>query len=136
MYRTGDLVRQDADGLLDYVGRADDQVKIQGFRVECGEVEAALSRHARVAGCAVVARDDPPGERRLFAYVVPDREVSGRELRRFLADRLPPHMVPSTFTFVADLPLTEHGKLDRAGLGPPLIAPAAPSLSRSPAEER
>ncbi|HTJ76662.1 MAG TPA: amino acid adenylation domain-containing protein, partial [Acidimicrobiales bacterium] len=136
MYRTGDLVRLGADGLLDYVGRADDQVKIQGFRVECGEVEAVLARHGAVAACAVVAQEDPPRERRLVAYVVPNEAVDSAALRRFLAERVPPHMVPAVFTFVDDLPLTDHGKLDRSGLGLSPVAPAAPPVSRSAAEDR
>lgn len=142
LYRTGDLVRQLAGGDLDYVGRIDDQVKIRGFRIECGEVEAALARHPGVAAAAVVARHDPPGERHLVAYVVGDGPVAAGagELRRFLVERLPSHMVPSAFVALDGLPLTPNGKVDRAGLraldppAPP--APRPPAPPRSPAEGR
>ncbi len=139
MYRTGDLVRRLPSGDLAYVGRVDDQVKIQGFRVECAEVEAALSRHPGVASAAVVARGDPPGDRRLVAYVVAGsgRPVRTGDLRRFLADRLPAHMVPAAFTVVDQLPLTPNGKLDRDALPSADGAePAAPVVARTPAEDR
>lgn len=135
MYRTGDLVRELPGGDLAYVGRADGQVKIHGFRVECGEVEAALARHPAVAACAVVARDDPPGERRLAAFVVARTPVGERELRLFLADRLPAHMVPAVFGFVDALPLTEHGKVDRAALPTP-VPVSRPGPAPSGGQER
>ena len=135
MYRTGDLVRELPGGDLAYVGRADGQVKVQGFRVESGEVEAALARHPAVAACAVVAREDPPEDRRLFAFVVSRAPLDQQELRRFLADRLPAHMVPAAFGFVDDLPLTEHGKVDRNALPSPVRGGEA-GAARSPAEER
>jgi len=118
LYRTGDLVRMSARGVLEYVGRLDDQVKIRGFRVECGEVEAALVQHPLVAGAVVIARQDPPGDRKLVGYVVARGSVAATptELRRFLSDRLPDHMVPSTFLTLDSFPLTSHGKVDRAGL--------------------
>jgi acyl carrier protein len=139
MYRTGDLVRQLPGGELDYVGRIDEQVKIRGFRIECGEVEAALARHPAVSEVAVVAREDPPGEKHLVAYVVAT-DVAVGELRRFLAARLPAHMVPGAFAFLDALPLTPHGKIDRPRLpapAPPVpTAPANGGVTRSPVEDR
>lgn len=130
MYRTGDLVRVLPSGDLDYVGRVDEQVKIHGFRVECGEVEAVLARHPAIAAAAVVARED-----RLVAYVsAPGAAVAGAELRRFLADRLPAHMVPAAFVILDALPLTENGKIDRDALPDP--RPAGGGGPRTPAEDR
>ncbi|HEV8116266.1 MAG TPA: non-ribosomal peptide synthetase, partial [Acidimicrobiales bacterium] len=130
LYRTGDLVRWLANGDLEYVGRMDGQVKIRGFRVELGEVEAALARHPSVAEAVVVARQDPPGDRRLVAYVVAaDAAPDHRDLRRFLSERLPDHMVPSSIVTLDVLPLTPNGKVDRAGL--PAPGPAAPSADPS-----
>jgi len=142
MYRTGDLVRQLPGGDLDYVGRLDDQVKIRGFRIECGEVETALAGHPEVAHAAVVARPDPMADKRLVAYVVgaSGAGAPGEELRRFLAERLPGHMVPSAFVALEALPLTPNGKVDRAALPDPDpgAAPAdgAPAAPRSAAEEK
>ncbi|MDQ6725633.1 MAG: amino acid adenylation domain-containing protein [Actinomycetota bacterium] len=138
MYRTGDLVRRLPEGDLDYIGRVDDQVKIRGFRIETGEVEAALARHPHVAVAAVVAREDPPGDRQLAAYVVaatPDPPTTA-DLRRFLADHLPDHMVPASFTVLDELPLTPNGKVDRAALPAPTRPTAAARFSRSPGEDR
>lgn len=140
MYRTGDVVRALPTGDLDFVGRIDDQVKIRGFRVEPGEVEAALARHPAVAATAVVAREHPPGDTRLVAYVV-SRPGAARpaaaELRRFLAGQLPAHMVPAAFAFLDALPLTANGKVDRAALPSPEGAAAGGgrTRSRSPAED-
>ncbi|MBU6536158.1 non-ribosomal peptide synthetase, partial [Streptomyces mayonensis] len=137
MYRTGDLVRWRADGVLEFVGRADDQAKIGGFRVEPGEVEATVSAHPDVAQAVVVVREDTPGDKRLAAYAAPaDPAVSGRELadriRHFVAERLPDHLVPPFVTVLDRLPLTPNGKVDRAGL--PVPDPmAAVSVARGPA---
>ncbi len=134
-YRTGDLVRMLPSGDLEYVGRMDGQVKIQGFRVECGEVEAALVGHPAVGDAVVVARQDPPGDRRLVAYVVAGGAAPAApalELRRFLAERLPAHMVPSAFVDLDAFPLTANGKVDRAGLP----APDAVTASRRPRPDR
>ncbi|MER7057943.1 amino acid adenylation domain-containing protein, partial [Streptomyces sp. NPDC000351] len=116
MYRTGDVVRRRTDGELEYVGRSDDQVKVRGFRVELGEVEAALAEHPGVARAAVLARDD-----RLIGYVSarPDGAVRPAELAAYLRDRLPDYLVPSAFVLLDVLPLTPNGKLDRAALPVP-----------------
>ena len=116
-YRTGDLVRWRPDGELDYLGRIDHQVKIRGFRIELGEIEAALVSHPAVRDTAVLAREDTPGEKRLVACVVPEREAPTRgELLDFLAARLPDPMLPAAFVFLDDMPLNPNGKIDRGAL--------------------
>ncbi|MDF6018170.1 non-ribosomal peptide synthetase [Streptomyces sp. JH34] len=120
MYRTGDLVRWNRHGLLDYVARADDQVKLRGFRIELGEVEAALlARPGVTAACAVI-REDTPGHRRLVAYAVtggPDPRPTA--LRDALTETLPHYMVPGAVVLLDDLPLLPNGKVDRRALPEP-----------------
>ncbi|GAB7074979.1 amino acid adenylation domain-containing protein [Streptomyces sp. JCM 18897] len=139
MYRTGDLVRRRA-GRLEYLGRADGQAKVRGFRVETGEVEAALLRHPGVALAAATVRPGPDGSGRLLAWAVPaeGHHPTGRELRAHVATRLPSYMVPAAVVPVATLPLTVHGKTDFAAL-PDAPGPEAPAdgtaVPRSAREE-
>jgi nonribosomal peptide synthetase protein BlmVII len=121
LYASGDIGRVLPGAELGYLGRADHQVQLRGHRVEVGEVEATLAAHPRIAATAVMARRD--GSRNyLAAYVVPtgpDAPPSARDLRRYLADRLPAYMIPSAYVLLDQLPRTAHGKLDRTALPDP-----------------
>ncbi len=121
LYATGDRARFLADGRIEHLGRADDQVKVRGFRIEPGEVESALAEHPGVRRAAVAARDDPAGGKRLVAYVVPAAEAapSPAELRAWLRRTLPEHMVPGVVVPLRRLPLTPGGKTDRRALPEP-----------------
>ncbi|WP_031095154.1 non-ribosomal peptide synthetase [Streptomyces sp. NRRL S-15] len=125
MYRTGDLVRRLPEGELEFLGRADDQVKVRGFRIEPGEIEHRLAEHPCVRSSAVLVREDQPGSPRLVAYVVsePGRNLSDDrdDLIRHLEGSLPEYMVPSAYVELAALPVTAHGKLDRRALPAPGI---------------
>jgi hypothetical protein len=120
MYRSGDRVRCRGDGNLEFLGRVDQQVKVRGYRVEPGEVEAALLEHGAVRQAVVLAREDA-GERRLVAYVVADAQqpVEPLQLREHLQGRLPEYMVPAAIVPLEAFPVTRNGKLDRAALPSP-----------------
>jgi hypothetical protein len=121
LYKTGDRARWRPDGRLEYLGRTDLQVKVRGYRIEPGEIEAVLAAHPGVREAVVLAREDTPEERRLVAYVLPnpDAAPSVSELGRFLQGKLPDYMRPAAFVFVKAWPLTAHGKLDRRALPAP-----------------
>ncbi|MFC5286434.1 amino acid adenylation domain-containing protein [Actinokineospora guangxiensis] len=120
LYRTGDVVSRNADGTLQYHGRADHQVKIRGLRVELGEIEEALAGHPGVAGVIVTVHRGASGDATLVAYTRPsDTPATGADLREHLRDKLPRHMVPTHYISVEEFPTTPAGKIDRAALPVP-----------------
>ena len=121
LYRTGDLARYRADGTIEYMGRLDHQVKLRGFRVEPGEIEAALAAHSDVASAVVVLRESSAGNARLVAYLTPSDggHPDTWRLQEFLRRQLPEYMVPTAFVVMERFPLTPNGKLDRAALPNP-----------------
>ncbi|MFJ1561894.1 amino acid adenylation domain-containing protein [Streptomyces mirabilis] len=134
MYRTGDLGRRAADGLLEYAGRADAQVKVRGYRIEPAEVEAALAEHPAVGQVVVVARGTGPACR-LLAYVIPGQETSAEDVRSFAETRLPAYMVPSAVVLMDSFPLTPSGKLDRRSLPEPEFTGTAYRAPRTRGED-
>ncbi|WP_309094585.1 non-ribosomal peptide synthetase [Streptomyces sp.] len=133
LYRTGDLVRRQRDGTLEFLGRADHQVKIRGMRVELEEIEAVLEQHPGVRRGVVVVREDAPGVTQLAGYCLAAPGVLPA-LRDWLRERLPEHMVPRTLTVLDAFPLLPSGKVNRAGL--PAPESAATGTSREPANAR
>jgi amino acid adenylation domain-containing protein len=134
MYRTGDLARWTEDGLVDFVGRADDQVKVRGFRVELAEVESALAGHPGISEAVVVAQRDEAGDQALVGFVVGPDVPDEAALREHAGKLLPDYMVPSAFVVLDSLPLTPNGKVDRRAL--PTPPPAGSTDYRAPGTVR
>ncbi|MFE1593279.1 amino acid adenylation domain-containing protein [Nocardia sp. NPDC058705] len=132
MYRSGDLVRRNSFGELEFIGRADEQVKVRGFRIELGEVEAAIAAHPAVAHCVVVVTENPALGAMLAAYVVPaEATIDLAQIQAFASSGLPEFMVPSAFAVIPEIPLTVNGKLDKRAL--PTATPAVARTHRAPA---
>ena len=121
LYKTGDLARYLPDGNIEYLGRIDNQVKIRGFRIELGEIETVLTQNPQVQSSVIIACEDTPGNKRLVAYIVPQKDATPtpNELRQFLKEKLPEYMIPSAFVILESLPLTPNGKIDRRALPEP-----------------
>ena len=121
LYKSGDLGRMHSNGDLEYLGRADFQMKIRGFRVELGEIEAVLEKHPGILQASVWMLEDQPGDKRLVSYLIPAPDVapSQEQLRVYLKEKLPPYMVPTSFVFLKSFPLTINGKIDRHALPAP-----------------
>jgi len=136
LYRTGDLARWRTDGELEFLGRADHQVKVRGYRIEPGEIEAQLTRHAGVLQATVVVREDVPGNRNLVGYIVPTPGVviDTASLRRHLETQLPDYMVPSAIMVMEKLPLTLNGKVNRQALPRPEKPAESYRAPRNPQE--
>ena len=121
LYRTGDLGRLLPDGQIAFMGRLDDQIKVMGHRIEPNEIVTVLNRHPEIEASFVCGYTDPSGDQRLVAYVVPTTDMTPKpgDLRSYLGSYLPSHMLPSAFVQLTQLPLSPHGKLDRAALPQP-----------------
>ncbi|HZO76358.1 MAG TPA: amino acid adenylation domain-containing protein [Ktedonobacteraceae bacterium] len=121
LYKTGDRVRVGRDGNFEFLGRIDHQVKVRGFRIELGEIEANLYKHDTIQDVAVIVREDEPGDKRLVAYIIPVAgvELSSKQVRSWIRERIPEYMVPSAFLFLERFPLTANGKIDTRALPTP-----------------
>src|SRR5262249_36951072 len=135
--RTGDLVRWRADGVLEFLGRRDGQVKLRGFRIELGEIETVLGEHPGVREAVVMIREDRPGDKRLVADVVPreGEDVAVEALRTALRRTLPEFMVPAAVVVLTTLPLTPNGKVDRVMLPAPDLSGAVGHVDPRTPEE-
>ncbi|MGE7991378.1 amino acid adenylation domain-containing protein [Pseudomonas sp. NPDC089554] len=139
LYRTGDLGRLLPDGNIEFLGRDDSQVKVQGYRIELGEIEAVLNRHPGVHSAVARILGQAQEHKRLAAYVLKaDEQLQGADLARYLADKLPAYMVPSSFTFIDSWPLSANGKVDKSRLPEPeqTQASGAALELESPEEQR
>jgi amino acid adenylation domain-containing protein len=137
MYRTGDLARWTHDGQIEFGGRTDDQVKVRGFRVELGAIEAALRALPAIAAAAVIVREDQPGDKRLTAYLVPGpaQDLDHAAVHRQLTGSLPAFMLPAAYVTLPELPLTAHHKVDRKALPAPAAHTAATTVPGTATEE-
>jgi amino acid adenylation domain-containing protein len=140
LYRTGDIVRFVADGTLEFLGRADFQVKVRGFRIELGEIEAALQEHVDVRDAVAVVCEGPSGDKRVVAYILmgAEKRLEESEMRRWLRARLPEYLVPNRLVVLEQFPLSPNGKVDRQALPPPddeQRQEQIPQAARTPAEE-
>ena len=139
IYKTGDLGRWLPDGRIEYLGRIDNQVKIRGFRLELGEIEAVIAQHPEIKEVVVIAREDTPGKKQLVAYLVASQSLKLKQLRTWLGQKLPDHMIPSVWMELDKLPLTPNGKIDRKSLpipNSPLITETAYSEAITPVEKQ
>jgi acyl carrier protein len=137
LYRTGDLARYRQDGSLEYIGRRDHQVKLRGYRIEPGEIEAVLNGHQGVRQARVLVRETAPGSEQLVAYVSADDGITEGLLRDYLRAKIPEYMVPGGFVLLDEFPLTPNGKLDYGALpGPGLGAGDQESVAPQTAAER
>jgi hypothetical protein len=134
MYATGDRAQWRPDGQLELLGRVDHQVKVRGFRIELSEVGSAILAHPGVRDAVVVLRDDLPGGPALVGYAVAEAGVTPGAIKETARGRLPGYMVPDRLMLLDRLPLTDHGKLDRAGLPPPTPEPASAAGPQDPIE--
>jgi amino acid adenylation domain-containing protein len=116
LYKTGDLTRYLPDGNIEFISRIDHQIKLRGYRIEPGEIEAALATHKAILQAVAIAREDEPGNRRLVAYVVSDEELNTEQLRESLRQKLPEYMVPEAILALEKMPVTANGKIDRQRL--------------------